>query len=113
MHYLYRYVCILNVFFICVYGQLSRLKLSVYKLNRQVIVFCYNETFIVITTLCSVYNNPRGRYMYIPCLTRGDVENEYVKMSVYDYVRDVIDIHYEMCHYIACVVTCQSSKVYL
>ena len=26
MHYLYRYVCILNVFFICVYGQLSAIK---------------------------------------------------------------------------------------
>ena len=26
MHYLYRYVCILNVFFICVYGQMSAIK---------------------------------------------------------------------------------------
>ena len=26
MHYLYRYVCILNVFFIYVYGQLSAIK---------------------------------------------------------------------------------------
>ena len=26
MHYLYRYVCILNVFFIHVYGQLSAIK---------------------------------------------------------------------------------------
>ena len=33
MHYLYRYVCILNVFFICVYGQLSAIKNLLYYYN--------------------------------------------------------------------------------
>ena len=42
MHYLYRYVCILNVFFICVYGQLSAIK------N----LLCINETYKKTYLIC-------------------------------------------------------------
>ena len=70
MYYLYRYVCILNVFFICVYEQLSAiknlllyycsLKIS-YKFDNKIVTFdlCkYNgylygtQTDIPFTYLC-------------------------------------------------------------
>ena len=37
MHYLYRYVCILKFFFICVYGQLSAIK------NLLLLLLYYKE----------------------------------------------------------------------
>ena len=53
MHYLYRYVCILNVFFICVYGQLSAIKNLLLLLSiesiltqfRNINMWCQNVIF--------------------------------------------------------------------
>ena len=40
MHNLYRYVCILNVFFICVYGQLSAIK-NLYRPTITIMLYMY------------------------------------------------------------------------
>ena len=48
MHYLYRYVCILNVFFIYVYGQLSAIKnLLLYIINHDDSLCSINKQYIL------------------------------------------------------------------
>ena len=43
MHYLYRYICILNVFLIYVYGQLSAIKNVLYIKQNQTTILLHND----------------------------------------------------------------------
>ena len=48
MHYLYRYVCILNVFFIYVYGQLS-------AINNLLLLTIINNNIIIISVCLLIW----------------------------------------------------------